>query len=309
VFSKCGLDPKLKDEPRARYALDDMQKAWEMSIELTGNPCLAIEVADVFSFTDYHVLGCAVGASSTLRKALERVSRYSRIVSESLQVALDDCGDQVRLVVADEDSAIPLLWRARTDMHLVGTTSACRTLFRDELNPVEVRLKHPEEGCGRKLENFFRCPVRFCCKRNEILFRREDVDRRLPAANREIAQATDEILRGFLDQLREQDFISAVKAAVADELTSGGPSDDEIAAALHMSPRTLQRRLAAKGTSFSELLDTVRRELAERYVADPSLSLSEISFLVGFSGPAAFSRAFKRWTGRTAREMRRISGR
>jgi len=80
-------------------------------------------------------------------------------------------------------------------------------------------------------------------------------------------------------------------------LPSGTPKDDEIAKALLLSARTFQRKLAEQGTNFTELLGQVRRELAEHYIADPDIPVTEISYLLGFSDVSSFSRAFKRWTG------------
>ena len=122
---------------------------------------------------------------------------------------------------------------------------------------------------------YFRCPVTFDSDDSAILFTRADVDRPLPASNRELARANDQILSDFLNRLREDDLITRVKTAIAEDLPSGSPSDDEIAKSLFMSPRTLNRKLSALGTNYSQLLETVRRELAEQYIADPTLTLSE----------------------------------
>ena len=96
-----------------------------------------------------------------------------------------------------------------------------------------------------------------------------------------------------------------MKNEIVDELPSGLPSDELIAKAVSMSTRSLRRRLSAEGTTYSQLLDAVRRELAERYIADTSRSLGEISYLLGFSELSSFSRAFKRWTGKIPGEYRR----
>jgi AraC-like DNA-binding protein len=100
-------------------------------------------------------------------------------------------------------------------------------------------------------------------------------------------------------------FVGRVQSFVADTLRERAPSLRAIARRLHMSPRTLQRRLEAYGTSFHALVDDLRRELALAYLADPRLSLAEISFLVRFSGRSAFHRAFRKWTGRTPLQHRR----
>jgi AraC-like DNA-binding protein len=183
-------------------------------------------------------------------------------------------------------------------------TSICRASYGDNLNSVELRLMHQEPACKGDYYGFFRCPVRFDSDVSEILFAKSDVERPLPSGNRELARANDKILMEFLNNLRRDNLITRVKSAIAKDLPSGSPSDDFIAKAVCMTPRTLQRRLAAEGTSFSKLRDAVRRELAEQYIADPSQSLSEISYLLGFSELSAFSRAFRRWTGASPKAYR-----
>ena len=152
-------------------------------------------------------------------------------------------------------------------------------------------------SCEAHYLGFSRCPVHFDAEASAILFACADVDRPLPAANRELEQANDPILIGFLDKLHEDDLVTRVKTAIVEELPSGSPRDDMIAKSVFMSFRTLNRRLAAVGTTYSQHLDAVRWELAEQYITDPSLSLGEISFLLGFAEHSSFSRAFRRWTG------------
>jgi AraC-like DNA-binding protein len=104
---------------------------------------------------------------------------------------------------------------------------------------------------------------------------------------------------------RTESLTQRVRDQVAQQLTRGGPSAEEVARELHMSRRTLSRKLLAEGTNFTDLLDDMRRRSALRYVADRELGLSEIAFLLGFSQTGAFHRAFKRWTGQTPLEYRR----
>jgi len=89
----------------------------------------------------------------------------------------------------------------------------------------------------------------------------------------------------------------AVRRCLAGDLCNGQPTLQQIAPRLHMSPRTLHRRLDDEGTSFRHVLTEVRRELAARHLTERRLGVSEIAFLLGFSEPSAFHRAFKRWTG------------
>jgi AraC-like DNA-binding protein len=109
----------------------------------------------------------------------------------------------------------------------------------------------------------------------------------------------------YLGKLEKDDIIDRVTAAIIDMLPSGGVADEKVAAQLNMSVRSLQRRLKEVGTTFRTLLETVRKDLAATYVCDPDIELVEVAFLLGFSDQSAFSRAFKRWTGKSPSEARK----
>jgi AraC-like DNA-binding protein len=151
---------------------------------------------------------------------------------------------------------------------------------------------------------YFRCPLRFGQAVASMTFPAEVLDRQLPAANREVGCVLDRTLSDYLTKLRHDDIISRTKSAISEYLPSGNVTGQMVAGALHMSPRNLQRRLSAEGTSYRKLVDAVRQELAESYLRNRSFTVAEISYLVGFSSQAAFSRAFKRWAGLTPQAYR-----
>jgi AraC-like DNA-binding protein len=126
----------------------------------------------------------------------------------------------------------------------------------------------------------------------------------LPTSNRELATTCDAILASELATLQNDDLESRCRAHLLHELTSGEPSDTRLAESLGLSTRTLQRKLAALGLSYRGLLEKTRYELALRYLDDPRKSVTEITFLLGFSEQSAFTRAFKRWNGKAPSDYR-----
>jgi AraC-like DNA-binding protein len=296
VFREAGLDPAAMEQPRGRYDTGLVVAAWVNAAEAIDNPNFGLEAAETVRLTDLHALGYAFLASGTLYSALGRVARYHAVVNDAARFELVEAGEGVELTVAAD---IPGLLHTAPieDARWAVVTCLCRMSYGDRLNPVEVSFRHAEPVETGAHFGFFRCPVRFGAARSAIVFARTDLERPLSSANRELARANDRILAELLVRLRDDRLVSRVKEAIIEELPSGSPSDEVIARAVHLSPRTLQRRLAAEGTSYSQILDAVRRELAEGYVADPARTLGEISYLLGFSEPSAFSRAFKRWTG------------
>jgi AraC-like DNA-binding protein len=122
----------------------------------------------------------------------------------------------------------------------------------------------------------------------------------LPHANTILARVNEEALSRYLADLNHGDNVSArLKRLLQERLPSGDPSQDELAALLHMTTRSLQRRLAELGTTYRELINQTRHELSLEYLAQRQHSISDIAYLLGFAEVSAFTRAFKRWTGQS----------
>ena len=173
-----------------------------------------------------------------------------------------------------------------------------------------VRMCSPrpdwEESEARAIESFVGGPVEAGQPRASLEMDAEVLVRPLPSADPEL----ERYFRGVLERSapgRDEDspLRQQLRRAIQQDLARGQASADAIASRLGLGRRTLQRRLAAEGTSFAELMEDTRRELAERYLADPSLSLSEIGYLLGYREQASFYRAFRRWHGTTPAGYRR----
>lgn len=153
----------------------------------------------------------------------------------------------------------------------------------------------------------FRCSIDFSSDSYEIWFNKPDIVKQLPAANERLALMNDKVVMDYLVELDKDDVVMQVKQKLIDQLPTGKVTQKDIATALHISERNLQRKLAERKTSYKKILDDVRRELAKGYINDARLSINEITYLIGFSEPANFTRAFKRWHGTSPSAYRMIS--
>ena len=304
LFKEEGLDPGSLDNPLVRYPVKEATRVWMRAAEMLDDPAFGLTIANVWQPSDFHALGCAFMASSTLRDALNRLLRYNPVVYDVISYSLAERDGQAILSynpvhgILDEPAVLE-------DTRWAVVLDACRRVYGADLNPLEVTFWHsePESAMDEFLADF-RCPRRFGEVVASMTFPTEVLDRRLPAANRELALAQDRTLSDYVTLLQRDDIVSRTKLAISDSLPSGNYTSEAVAAELHMSQRSLQRKLSAENTTFRELVEVVRQELAESYLADGSTTLMEISYLLGFSAQSAFSRAFKRWTGLTPREFR-----
>ena len=154
-----------------------------------------------------------------------------------------------------------------------------------------MTLRRDEPEDRQPWDDFFRCPIHFGAEANSVIVSSEALDEPLPSANPILAQMNERVVVQRLAKLDRDNVIGRVRGAIMEQLPSGDVSDESVAEALHMTPRTLHRRLKEDGETFRTVLKSVRQDLAEQYLADPTLTLTEITFLLGFSEMSSFSRA------------------
>jgi AraC-like DNA-binding protein len=296
LFAEAGLDIAALDDPNARYAVESTTRLWRLAVVATGDEAFGLTVARQVGQTTFHALGYSLIASATLREAFERMARYFRIVTDAAQPLLTQQGERYRLCFHLPDGAPPPADEA-FDAFAFLLVRLCRGLYRREYSPLSVSLRRPLPRALTAFERAFRAPLEFGAEENVLYFDRETFEKKLEGANPELARHNDEIVLRYLAHLDRENLRTRVHAALVQLLPLGEPSADKVADALHMSPRNLQRKLADEGSSYKELLNDTRRDLALSYMRDPSYNLTEITYLLGFADTRSFNRAFKRWTG------------
>ena len=304
LFKEAGLDSSSLDNPLVRYPVKEATLIWTRASEMLDDPAFGLTIAKVWQPSDFHALGCAFMASTTLRDALNRIVRYHAVVYDVISYSLAEQDGRAILSYSSVHGKLdePAILE---DTRWAVVLDGCRRIYGANLDPLEVTFWHakPESGMDEFIE-YYRCPLRFGEPIASMTFPSEVLDKRLPAANRELSQVLDRTLSNYVAKLQRDDIVSRTKSVISDNLPSGNLTSEVVAAELHMSQRSLQRKLVAEGNAYRKLVDAVRQELAESYLAEGNFTLTEISYLLGFSSQAAFSRAFKRWTGVTPQEFR-----
>ena len=234
--------------------------------------------------------------------AFNRFTRYSRIVSAFSELELENraAGFVISAKPFPEIGPRP----HRIDAFFACLIKMCRMNHGLDLNPVAVFFTREKPACDRAYEEVFKAPVEFGAARDGFTLPKEAMDQTLVSDNPEMARLHDKVVIKYLANLVKGDLVHRVKAAIIDRLPSGEASQQVVAPLVGLSVRSLQRRLKTLGTSFQILLDETRSELARNYIRDMETDLTEIAFNLGFSEQSAFSRAFKRWTGRSPKQTR-----
>jgi AraC-like DNA-binding protein len=248
-----------------------------------------------FPLLDYLVL-----TTDNVGDALLQLQRYFHVTTAPYTLHIVEETDVVRLLVKPGTNPFDVQFATAVSLHHLRHETA------DKLSVEHVSLMFEAED-RTDLERLLGCPLRTSETWSGIAFPRQTM--RTPLIRR------DPILRAVLEGRVEAfppgpiaeavSAVSQVRAVLASRMGKELPDIGEIARQLAIAPRTLQRRLLAEGTSFKDLIDNTRREAAQRLLANRSLAVAEVGYLLGFSEPSAFNRAFKRWLGVAPLEYRR----
>jgi AraC-like DNA-binding protein len=266
-------------------------------------PNLAARMGAVTPIGAYPLLDYLIVTSDTVAQALEQLVRFFHITDAPLTWRMVHDGDVVRMVVEPGSDRIGTEYTLSIGLHHLRDETEGR------LHVACVSLMFVPED-QRDLEQLFGCSIEAPSTWSGFELGREMLDvplRRRDPALRSVLEdhaATVVASREGLSVNDDRLTSTMVRAILVSSLASGVPSIRVVSRQLNMAPRTLQRRLSAEGLSYEELADDVRRGTAERLLADAALSVGEIGYLLGFSEPSAFHRAFKRWHDETPREYR-----
>ena len=300
VFRAAGIDPEPYRDPDSRLQLSAVRKLWAQCERLTKNPCFAFEAGMAALPANFHALGYAWLASRNVREALERLVRYHRLVSTAIDVRLETREAELELRI----ESAPGWPHESIDAATTAVVSMCRDITYEEFKPLWVEMSRPQPTCSKQLARFFACPVHYSAERTCIVFRRDQAEKFLPRQNPALARANDEVALRYIAQMDRHDVLSRAKLALIDMLSNGEPTRAALAHRLHMSERTLGRRLSDRGVSFRALLDSVRKELALGYIDEPRHAVTDVAYMLGFSDQSNFARSFRRWTGHTPSQYR-----
>lgn len=303
IFSELTLDYAALNDPDARFPQDGMTRLWQRAVELSGNPAIGLNMASVVRPGSFHVVGYALMSSRTLKEGFTRLVRYQRIIGEGADLSFRLTPQGYELNLAIHGDRLPAA-RQSMEASLAYSLAFCRWITGQPIKPLQVLFQGPPPVDLQPFEQVFQGPMRFNADHYGLLFERADMDRPLPTANESLAQLHDRFAGEYLARFSESRVSHAARQVLCRLLPQGEPRREAVAQALNLSERTLQRRLQEEGGSFQQLLDDTRRELAQQYLAQPSLSLLEVAYLLGFADPSNFFRAFRRWFGQTPGEFR-----
>lgn len=297
LLYEAGIPRFALEEPSYRIRVDQELGFIRLALRTLALPHAGIAIGQRYHLALFGVLGLAASCAPTVRDLFRCVPTYPTLAWGCIEEAVWREGDEEYVAFYGNDEVGDL-----APFFVERDVTATLTLFRQtlgpDLAPSRVEFAHAGPASARAYEAFFRCPLAFGASGNRIRFPREVWNATPPQANAMSFRFFDNQCRRLAAAMEAPlSYAEVVRSRL--RAATPVPSLVELVEGLHLTKRTLQRRLDAEGTRFSTLLGEVRRERAAELMGRGGLTHEEIAWQLGFEDGSAFSRAYKSWTGRS----------
>ena len=306
VLRRAGLPQEYIEQPRVLLSTEELFALWRAIGEVSTNPAIGLLLGTETKTERFHPIGLAALSSENFGAAIDQMARYKQLT----------CPEEIVQVIDDEEWSIQFRWLLADEVEPPVLNECCfawvlsiaRLGTGTRLSPVRVEFTQPRAHV-KLIERHFGCPVVCGAARNAIVFRAAEAQRPFVTRNAELLGM---LAPQFEEELKQENgdenFVERVRIAIQQRLTGRRPTMEDIADSLHVSSRTLQRRLQDAGSSFQRVLEEARHQLARHYLNNSFLELNEAAYLLGYEDANSFVRAFRTWEGTPParwREMQR----
>ncbi|MGB8214787.1 MAG: AraC family transcriptional regulator [Anaerolineales bacterium] len=301
-----GIEPASVKSPDARVPVETYLLIQDKAAEYVHDPYLGLHMGEFVEAGSWSILGYMMMNCKTLGEAIEKSGRYSRIIGNLIETKAQFRLNKIKAIFFTPPHA-PKMSRHCFEATFSSSVRMMRTLTGEKLNPLEVAFIYPEPESKVEYERIFCCPVLFGQKENSMTMDIRVGNTPILMANPGLLEYFEKYARDFLAEMdRKDEHTRAVTKIILAHLDDEKLSIDKVAQEMSVSVRTLQNHLGDEGVAFSDLLKDIRERLARKYLHE-DYSVEQITYLLGFSEPSVFRKAFKKWSGVTPREFRERS--
>ena len=309
VLEVIGLSEDELRDPDQRIPEDLQDDVFRVAEQVTGDDNVGLHAGEMTHVMHFGLMGLLAMTCNTVRELVDLHSRFQKLITTGVTVNYVKAGDEL---IGEVSFAGPTpSSRHTTEYHTASHLTIARLIAGFPFSPARMDVPYPEPADCSEQQRVFGCPVRYASDHLLFYFPLFLLDAPLVGGDSSSRAGLELEAHRRLGALASplsdgSPEIARLKEIIAQGLREGPPSVDEAAVALGMSTRQLQRRLEARGSTYREVLDLTRRELADRYMQDESLSQTDVAFLLGFADQSAFHRAFRRWFETTPGEYRAL---
>lgn len=298
LSEEANIDLAALQHSQTRIDVDRVSRLWELAVAQSANPTLGLDRQLAARHGNIDLVGYSLASSPYLLAGFRDLERHMAVISDATAFTLerDARGHWLSIHHIGATRAVP---RQRVEFAVLTLLVLCSWLTRRDVQPlaVEFMAQAPLPLHEARYRQAFGLLPRFGERANRFLLSQDDLLAPIPTHNPELLALHEKLVESELDQLGQAGVGARVRHEIARLLPQGEPRREEVAAVLGLTDRTLQRRLQAESTSYQQLLDDTRRELARQYLGEPRHSLAEVADLLGFVDQSNLFRACRRWFG------------
>ncbi|HEY9627785.1 MAG TPA: AraC family transcriptional regulator [Coleofasciculaceae cyanobacterium] len=322
LYRSAHIDPACLDNPDQQVSGEVLKSLWREAVLLTGDRDLGLHIGEAFDLSAIGIVGYVLLNCKTYRQVLEKLSQYTRLFSQGVAIHHTVSEGWVQCdceIVAGLKNYLIDEPRHPIESTFAALMAATQQLTGNPLRAEAVWFQHLCPGATTEHQRIFQTQAQFSQPTNRIIFNADCLDWAVRSANANLLSVFEQHATQMLNAqgLNSQSlniqtpntqsqtpYLQKVVSAITQQIQGEVPTLEAIARTLTLSMRQLQRELQAENTSYQQLLDETRHDLALRHLQNQDTSIHDVAFLLGFSEPSAFYRAFKRWTGQTPRHYR-----
>ena len=304
LFLNTDIPESILDDPDFIFSEEQRHQMSKNVTNFIRDPLLGLKFGRKFRLDDFGTLGYAALCAKTRGDSIRIMVDLQLLSGTNFNLSLNDLDERHCIELISTTELPEELLAFYCDLEVAATVFCEGEEQENRQEVVEIHLMHNQYEFRAEYEEFFECPVKFNCDANRVFFDTAALNKPMPRADIQTSELCLQQCRKVIDQLsRQSSLIEQVREAI---LQKAGifPSIIEVSKSLHMSERTLRRKLSHEGTSFQKILNEVRFQMAKEYLST-DLSIEQIAELVGYSEAANFSHAFKRWTTLSPNDYRR----
>jgi AraC-like DNA-binding protein len=302
LFS-LDIDPLTVKSPDEYIPVETYLRIQDSAAEYVSDPYFGLHMGEFAEAGSWSILGYMMMNCKTLGEAFEKSGKYSRVIGNMIEGKARVKFGKIQVALFTPPHA-PKMSRHCYEATLSSSARMMRSLTGVQVNPLEVTFIYPEPESTAEYDRIFCCPVKFCQKENSMTLDWSLAEIPIRMANPVLLEHFEKYAQDFLAQMESNDeHTRAVTRIILSRLDDEDLSIQKVAREMAVSVRTLQNRLEAEGVIFSDLLRDIRERMAKKYLHE-NYTVEQITYLLGFSEPSVFRKAFKKWAGVTPREYR-----
>ena len=300
LFEKVGVSLDYAYKKDLRVPVEEARKVWFQAILATGNDAFGLEVAQLLIQTSTDPVRIAIESSRTMGEAMDRLIKFYAVVSNGvlLYQSKEATSDTVLAPIGNT----PLPAKEAVDAALALIFKCTESVSTVPIKALRIEFMREEPKNRKAFEDYFKCPLYFGCELNRICYPLDLEDKPLLHSNESLSQVMDNHLDKSVRDLAIPPFTQKVSALVCELLLEQNVSLNLVAEKMQLGSRTLQRNLSQENTSFKALLDVCKLATAKQLLKKQH-SITDVSFILGFSSPSNFVRFFKRFESKSPGEF------